>query len=520
MPSQSARPDRRPGAGDDRLTALVRARGPALVGYAYLLVGEQKAAEDLVQDAFVKVFTRLRAGGSPDAMEAYVRRTILTLYIDDYRRSRRWAGIRHLLVTAERHARQEDLELSADIRSALGILSAQERACVVLRFFDDLTVPQTAERMKLHPGTVKRYLHNAVVKMETLLGPLADTAEGLDEDVALLPSLPDRLPGELTHDLDRRPAARAEQRRRAPDPRAVPDDVTIRVRRGRRRRRAAVVSGLGVLTIGFAATAGALDWSALRPDLLAPRRRRRRGAARRRPHPVRDVRDRHRADDDPRSLRRDALAGRGHERHLGPVPRLFERVGTHGPGPGRAGRRADHDGAPAARPRRRRARSVPGAGRLGRAVVRGRDRCRRDAGPRRHVHRLPRPPGRRAGGSGGARLLGRHRREPCQHRLGALRDADHRPPRRERLHLRGTIPEHLVVQDGLRLVAGSEGLAPGEEAPDLSIALYNGTSSPVSAHGTGWGAVHLVQDGVVVASTIGIPERPSGPTSLPTTPWR
>lgn len=188
MPRTADTSGRRGRAADDRLTELVRARGPALVGYAYLLVGEQKAAEDLVQDAFVKVFVRMRDGSSPDAIEAYVRRTILTLHIDAYRRSRRWAGIRHLFMTPERHeTRTDDVHQSADIRSALGSLSPQERACVVLRYFDDLTVPQTAERMKLHPGTVKRYLHNAVARLEALLGPLEDGVVEHDEDLAVLP---------------------------------------------------------------------------------------------------------------------------------------------------------------------------------------------------------------------------------------------------------------------------------------------------------------------------------------------
>lgn len=187
MPRTADTSGRRGRAVDDRLTELVRARGPALVGYAYLLVGEQKGAEDLVQEAFVRVFVRMRDGGSPDAMEAYVRRTILTLHIDAYRRSRRWAGVRHLFTTPERQDQRIDVDQSADIRSALGSLSPQERACVVLRYFDDLTVPQTAERMKLHPGTVKRYLHNAVARLEALLGPLEDGVVEHDEDLAVLP---------------------------------------------------------------------------------------------------------------------------------------------------------------------------------------------------------------------------------------------------------------------------------------------------------------------------------------------
>lgn len=68
---------------DRTLEALARDRGPDLLAYATLLTGgDRAAAQDLVQDAIVKVFGRMRAGFTPDVAEAYVRRTILTLYVD------------------------------------------------------------------------------------------------------------------------------------------------------------------------------------------------------------------------------------------------------------------------------------------------------------------------------------------------------------------------------------------------------------------------------------------------------
>lgn len=152
------------------LSRMVRERIGALTGYAYLLCGNVKEAEDLVQDAFVKVFSRRRA---PEAAtsESYVRRAILTLYLDQYRRRRRWSGIKHLVGVADR---QESAELATsaqlDVAVALDSLTPRQRACVVLRYYDDLTVPQVAQSLGCAPGTVKRHLSDAHQALRAILG--------------------------------------------------------------------------------------------------------------------------------------------------------------------------------------------------------------------------------------------------------------------------------------------------------------------------------------------------------------
>ncbi|WP_298455027.1 sigma-70 family RNA polymerase sigma factor [uncultured Cellulomonas sp.] len=162
-------------SNDDVFATFVDERGSALVAYAYLLTGELMAAQDLTQEALLKVFVRSRSGSAPDAAEAYVRRTILRLYIDGYRRGRLWTSLRHLVT---RDDAVEGHELAAadrmDLRAALATLAPQERAAIVLRFYEDLTVPETADRMNLAAGSVKRYLSNAVRKLEAQLGPIPD----------------------------------------------------------------------------------------------------------------------------------------------------------------------------------------------------------------------------------------------------------------------------------------------------------------------------------------------------------
>jgi len=172
--------------GDEALSDLVRQRGLQLTGYAYLLTGDVAAAQDLVQDALIRVFLRTRAGFTPEVAEAYVRRSIMGLYVDSFRRRRRWALLRRMVATAEVG---EESELSTadrmDLRTALATLAPQERACVVLRFYEDMTIAEIAEQMRLAPGTVKRYLSNAIRKLQVRLGPVAVPKEG--ESIAFAP---------------------------------------------------------------------------------------------------------------------------------------------------------------------------------------------------------------------------------------------------------------------------------------------------------------------------------------------
>lgn len=162
---------------DEAVEQLLADRGRALLGYAYLLSGDVHDAEDLLQDALVKTFARRRAGTELRSAEAYLRRAICSLYLDRWRSRRRWAG--RLPVAAEPDA-VDGPEVAVtdrtDVVRALASLPAQQRAAVVLRYYEDLTVPEVADRMGLAEGTVKRYLSLATGRLEGLLGPLAPPA--------------------------------------------------------------------------------------------------------------------------------------------------------------------------------------------------------------------------------------------------------------------------------------------------------------------------------------------------------
>ena len=153
------------------METVVRDRRQALVGYAYLVTGSLSEAEDVAQEAIVKTFARGRSRTTVEQAEAYIKRTIVNEAINRARH-RKVVESKNAALASPLSAPGHDSWVGsrADIAEALGALSAQERACVVLRYFDDLTVSQVAVALKLGDGTVKRYLFNAAQKLRLALG--------------------------------------------------------------------------------------------------------------------------------------------------------------------------------------------------------------------------------------------------------------------------------------------------------------------------------------------------------------
>ena len=161
---------------NDLFAEVARTRYSSLVAYGILLTSSRADAQDLVQDAMVKVFSRVRTLPNAAAADQYIRRAMYTLYLDEARRSSLARAARpSVALPAEMPDAAAGFGDAADVRAALGRLSPQERACVVLRYFDDLTVPAIANTLAIAEGTVKRYLADAHAKLGAALAP-ADPA--------------------------------------------------------------------------------------------------------------------------------------------------------------------------------------------------------------------------------------------------------------------------------------------------------------------------------------------------------
>ena len=151
---------------------LLHTRYGALIAHAAFVSGSRDGAEDLVHDAFVATFSRVRPFPNATAAEAYVRRAIPTVYLDSLRK--RKSRERTLDRSFERDAAAPDIDAQVDVQRALATLSPRERACVVLKYYDDCTVAQVAAQLGIADGTVKRYLADASAKLAAKLGTNAD----------------------------------------------------------------------------------------------------------------------------------------------------------------------------------------------------------------------------------------------------------------------------------------------------------------------------------------------------------
>jgi RNA polymerase sigma-70 factor (sigma-E family) len=156
-------PRERGGAGG--LEGLYRAHASDAIRLAYLLTGDRALAEDLMQDAFVKVLGRFRDLREPDAFWWYLRRTIVNLSRSHLRRRR---------VERAYLARQAppavsdgvpDLGERERLRRALMELRPEQRAAVVLRYFEDLSEADTAAILGRPVGTVKSMVSRGVAHL-------------------------------------------------------------------------------------------------------------------------------------------------------------------------------------------------------------------------------------------------------------------------------------------------------------------------------------------------------------------
>ncbi|MFD8707519.1 SigE family RNA polymerase sigma factor [Kitasatospora sp. NPDC059648] len=161
---------------DAEFTEYVTSRSSWLRKVAYLLCGDWHRADDLVQETITKLYVHWSKASRATNLDGYARRTLANTFLAEQRTS--WWR-RTVRTGAERDIAAEgiDLDVSLDLRQALAALPPRQRATVVLRYYCDLSIDQTAEALNCSSGNVKSQSARALDTLRRTFVPAPAVAE-------------------------------------------------------------------------------------------------------------------------------------------------------------------------------------------------------------------------------------------------------------------------------------------------------------------------------------------------------
>lgn len=167
----------------DALELLLAERGTHLMRTAVLLAGSRQDGEDLLQAALERLIRQgRRVTGNP---EGYLRRTLYNLAADRWRRQEAWR--RKLpVIGAGQPTAAPDATAAVDLRDALiralHLLPPQQRAAVVLRYWEQLPEAEAADVLGCSAGTVKAAASRGLRRMRELTSDQAEDDFELTEN--------------------------------------------------------------------------------------------------------------------------------------------------------------------------------------------------------------------------------------------------------------------------------------------------------------------------------------------------
>jgi len=150
-----------PGVANRELARLFDENATSLVRLARLFVDHRDAAEDIVQEAFLRMARSRHRVRDPEKVPAYLRSIVLNLARDHNRRG--LLSLRHVQsqTDLDPSSVEEYLEIADDHRRMLDTLSKlplRQRACLTLRYLNELGVSEIGETLGLSPNSVKTHL--------------------------------------------------------------------------------------------------------------------------------------------------------------------------------------------------------------------------------------------------------------------------------------------------------------------------------------------------------------------------
>jgi RNA polymerase sigma-70 factor (ECF subfamily) len=162
-------------AFEEPFEEIVRRHGGMVYGLALRFLGDAAQAEDVAQEAFVRLSENLGSPGSAGAHPAaWLRRVTARLCIDEYRRRRKWAlpleSIPEPASDADSNAGPADFLALERLRALVAGLPAKTRMVLILRFQEDMQPAEIARALGTPLFTIKSRLKRALAALREKMG--------------------------------------------------------------------------------------------------------------------------------------------------------------------------------------------------------------------------------------------------------------------------------------------------------------------------------------------------------------
>jgi RNA polymerase sigma factor (sigma-70 family) len=154
---------------------VFRSTYPSVLRTTYLVLHDLGRAEEVTQDAFLRLYERWRGVARVDRPDAWVRRVAFRAAIKQAQRGRS----RHTAPPDERQPSWDTLP-DVDLARAVATLAPQQRAAVALFYLEDLSVQQVADLLEVSESTVKQHLHRARANLAELLSEREEVPGDVD----------------------------------------------------------------------------------------------------------------------------------------------------------------------------------------------------------------------------------------------------------------------------------------------------------------------------------------------------
>ena len=161
--------DERPTTRAADVRRWVEARVAALLRFAYLVTGSQHAAEDAVQSALTSACEKWSRVSRTDDPDAYVRRMVVNAHVSGWRRTAGASRRSPRCGRRRRPTRPTGVAGADAVWRVCQALPRQQRAAVVLRFYEDLEYAEIAAILGVTEATVRSHVHRALAALRAEL---------------------------------------------------------------------------------------------------------------------------------------------------------------------------------------------------------------------------------------------------------------------------------------------------------------------------------------------------------------